>query len=248
MNLEWLDGLLLGDAGLYYCSKKNHSKAYVILGSAKKDWTEYGMSGVAEFQASEAAARTRRGGIDWVSRTYSYPELAEQRKRWYPDGTKHIPADVRITPTSLRLFYLGDGNCRQDGCAWLGFATCDFSRREQAQFLVPKFAALGLDCKLVGQKYPRLAILSDSVRRFFDLIGRRSPVPSYDYKFNPPSWIYETRSRDLAKELGCSVSDINNALTNNGRVTKVDGKFRTFDQGTADFVRLEVRRLQAVDK
>ncbi len=35
--------------------------------------------------------------------------LKQQRTRWYQEGKKHVPLDVRLTPRSLAYWYMGDG-------------------------------------------------------------------------------------------------------------------------------------------
>ena len=109
---EWLDGILLGDGGIVF-NKDNFMGARIRMDSSCIEWTRYGMSGFKEYQPSEPKVYQK---IDekhpnpiWVSQTLTHQDIIQQAKRWYPNGSKIVPKDVKITPISTMLWFLGDG-------------------------------------------------------------------------------------------------------------------------------------------
>jgi len=64
--------------------------------------------------------------------------------------------------------------------------------------LIPKLTALGLTCTREKSKND-IGILSESVGRFFDIIGSKSPIPCYDHKFNIPEWLSKIHLSQIVK-------------------------------------------------
>jgi hypothetical protein len=48
--------------------------------------------------------------VSYKARTLSYLQFGVYRKKWYPNDLKTIPRDLKITPTILLHWYLGDGS------------------------------------------------------------------------------------------------------------------------------------------
>jgi hypothetical protein len=139
----------------------------------------------------------------WGSTTLSHPDILEQAIRWYQGKGKktRIPKDVRITPTSIMLWYLGDGSFNYDQirhCSLLRLATCSFFPEDIDYILIPKLMLLGIKCKRLESKND-IQILPESTGTFFTLIGRKSPIQCYDYKFDIPDWLFKTRLIDIVK-------------------------------------------------
>lgn len=192
--LEWVDGFNLGDGYIGF-RKKDYMGARFIMGSTTRAWTSYAMSGLQAYRPSEPSQCgepcSKRPNVSWSSATLTHPDIVEQARRWYPKGKKTVPTDVRITPTSLLLWYLGDGSIHEDikrNIVLLRLATCSFSASGIDKILVPKLKEKGLDCAREKQKND-IRIKSHSISRFFDFIGTESPFQEYAYKFKMPEWL-----------------------------------------------------------
>jgi len=104
----------------------------------------------------------------------------EVRERWYPDGTKLIPDDVRIAPTTLMSWYIGDGTFYRDDYEIL-IGVKNEGCREKLPMIKSRLEEMEI--------YPRinstgLAIHgSKSLDNFFDYIEEAERPPCYDYKF-----------------------------------------------------------------
>ncbi len=107
--IEFIDGMLLADGCVSYASKNKMSACYVH-------------------------ADTKPGYIDWLSkelrekyhleliydnsrsiRTKYYREFLEIRKRWYPNGIRRVPADIKLSPQVVLNWYIGDGTYTHRG-------------------------------------------------------------------------------------------------------------------------------------
>ncbi len=200
--IEWIDGFNLGD-GYISCYKSNNSirGARFKIGSVNQQWTEYAMSGLEAYRPS-AAKETgiidkKHPRLTWASSTLTHPDITLQAKRWYPDGKKIVPQDVRITPTSLLLWYLGDGSISKMGLSFfVRLATCGFTPEDVDSILIPKLSAFGLN---VGRHVSKndIRISGDSLKKFFDLIGHKSPIKCYNYKFEYGDWLNLYRLSDV---------------------------------------------------
>jgi len=101
--LEELDGLLLGDGCL--CPSNSISA-----------WYSHGDKHPTYIKWLKAHLKTLslECTIATPTKLYSksYRELYDLRLKWYPNGKKKIPDDLVLTPTTLRNWYIGDGNYR----------------------------------------------------------------------------------------------------------------------------------------
>lgn len=126
--------------------------------------------------------------------TKMHTDLKIQRERWYPDGIKKIPEDVKLTPLSVLLWYLGDGHIDAKwGNIFLytnSFNAADVNR------VVELLNQSGVQCKFYWARsqgtykkdYPVIYISSKNTPSFFEFVGVESPIKCYDYKFDVPDW------------------------------------------------------------
>lgn len=180
IEMEALDGFLLGDGSIQQQSSRTGRLALTV------QYEEFGKYLLSHFERYNPKWRQRYIDSEryqkvlsqWSGETKSDKCFLNQRKRWYPQGKKIVPHNVRLTPLSLLLWYLGDGSYRpSDGCIFLntqGFAT------EDVEFLCSKLNGLGVNCHrdkrnkvYIGARY---AIL------FLKLLAP-NPVICYNYKF-----------------------------------------------------------------
>ena len=206
--IEWIDGFLLGDGAITSVSK-NRGTFRFSMDSVEQEWAKYAISGLTPYCPSEpkqsGTISIKRPRLSWMSKSLTHPDIAAQFARWYPDGKKSVPNDIRITPVSIMLWYLGDGSLShaKGNFESLRFATCSFSISEINDVLIPKLNKFGINCIGAGGQTElndvRVRVCPESIGRFFDLIGHESPIPCYAYKFDVPGWLYKTRLVDIVK-------------------------------------------------
>ena len=194
-TIEWIDGFLLGDGSASY-TKGTHKSARFSIGSSEEEWASYAISGLNKYNPSKASSvgwkfrPEKPSRPTFSSATKMHPDISLQAKRWYPNGKKIVPLDVRITPISIMLWYLGDGSVgRQMRATNLSLATCGFTPEENNDILIPKLGQLGIRARY-GRVKNDIIVCSDSIKPFFDTIGLKSPISCYNYKFEVPQWLF----------------------------------------------------------
>ncbi len=205
--IEWIDGFLLGDGGIEIQNRENYRGSRFAIGSSSEQWTTYAIS---RFKMYGECKVKKWGKIDkkhpnylWYTKTLTHPDIVHQAERWYTGENlkKVVPPDVRITPISLLLWYLGDGSLtyvKDCNTYVVRFATCAFSVGEVENILMPKIRSLGIECSRDKFKND-IRIVASSIGHFFNFIGHVSPIRCYDHKFNIPEWLKLIRLSDIVK-------------------------------------------------
>lgn len=205
--IECIDGFLLGDGHISKSSCKlewsvKYEEFSNYLANLFKEYY------ITQKQYSVFDNRTNKYYTSNRGTSRCFAFLKEQRKRWYPDGKKIVPKDVKITPKSVMLWYLGDGCLRGVN---ISLSTLCFSK-EDNQFLCEKLKQIGIDAHV--NKSNNIYIKLDSVREFFKYIGINE-VRCYDYKFNIPHEIINSYSIfELSKKYNKAVPCVYNKLKN----------------------------------
>ena len=206
--IEWIDGFLLGDGTIKFNNRQIYGGSRFSIGTSSPDWTKYAMSKFLPYSPSDIRAwgkiDEKHPNYTHTITTLTHPDIVHQAERWYsgPNQSKKVPPDVRITPTSILLWYLGDGSltCVEDLNTYIvRFATCAFSVEDIENILMPKLRALGIECSRDEFKND-IRIKAASIGRFFDLIGNKSPIACYDHKFNIPDWVRLIRLSEIVKD------------------------------------------------
>lgn len=191
---QLLDGLLIGDGyiperqKLFYFGQCLRNREYVEY-VAK----QLGVPGErVHDRARKPDARTGRVYECSELRTLSHSEFALLRKRWYRDGKKVVPEDLRVSPVMLLHWFLCDGSCSLlRNCAQLVLCTDGFSVAEVA-FLRDQLAQVGIESQITGK---RIRVRVKSIRFFYEYIGE-SPVQCLAYKWIPRE-CRDSRQADL---------------------------------------------------
>lgn len=121
--LELLDGTLLGDGWLrgYNISGEygiqQNNKPYIKW--MQNNMNQFGLTGwiskdiKTSFEIADRIGHKRpdqnKEFDSYTFATRRYRELKKQHTRWYPNGQKIIPKDIRITPLSVFVWFLEDG-------------------------------------------------------------------------------------------------------------------------------------------
>lgn len=128
----------------------------------------------------------------------------DKSKKWI----KRIPKDLILTPLMLRQWFLGDGCLWQDKAKkklWhLYIAACGFKAEELEEIVKPQILNMGINLKVKINKYgPTLNVYSNSFEKFYEIIGARSPVECYEYKYK----IVKEKFPHLLKNKDVSISN-----------------------------------------
>lgn len=231
--MEAIDGWTIGDG---YISSSNQV-ARISCGVQHKEFCDYVRTFFTPYFPTESklsapSINSKPGSTGtWGFRTLSHPDLLIQHKRWYPNGKKIIPKDVRITPTSVLLWYLGDGTLvvdNESNTAVVRLSTDCFTI-DDVNFLVSRLEEIGISCTRTSEN--RIRIIAEGIKPFFDFIGRKSPIECYSYKFSVPEWRYNTvRASVVAKQLNVGLSRLQHLIK-----TKEIPVIRLWDKGRPMF-------------
>lgn len=180
---QWIDGDLLSDGHL----QSSKYSARFMYGSRYKQYVNYMSNMLDSFGIKQSGRIIReidkkRGNISYKYTSLTYVELLPIHKRWYPNGRKIVPKDIKLTPLVCRQELIGDGSLihSKGKRPYIELATCAFSAFD-TNWLVEQLNRLGFKSTRMPSKN-RVRISSHSTRDFLDYIGN-SPVKCYDYKF-----------------------------------------------------------------
>jgi hypothetical protein len=192
-------GELLGDGSIY--KSGNISGGFTYSTSKKKylEWLYLGIFknhgiDIMEEGIKDVIIKPREGfsqineSICYKARTLAYWQFGLFRKKWFPDGIKIVPDDIKITPTVLLHWYLGDGSLhRKKGnnkrgqydyvYKYVTLHTNGFTY-EECSILTSKLNELGLDFGIKKHIYKgkinwQLGLNKPALnnRRFFEYLG-----------------------------------------------------------------------------
>ncbi len=232
--IENIDGFLLGDGCIRHRDRPNTNASatlkYEEFGNyLAKVFYNYGSS--VTKRVSPAHYSSKAGYFkeckSVVLSTKSHPDLQKQRIRWYPNGIKEVPDDVRITPSSLLLWYLGDGSLFLDKgiSPYVTFYTNSFSKTS-IDILRNRLNDLNMTNWYLPNNTIRLK--TPAVKILFDMIGRSSPIECYSYKFDVPGHLWKTRSSDVQKQLGLNKHAFHRLMKKSGMRSEMGERCKFF--------------------
>ena len=205
--IENIDGFLLGDGGINYDKKTKSKVSRFCCGVQYEEFCNYLMDLFKEYNGSVVKRKSKKmkQGFMFSGNTRFHPDIYKQYERWYPKNGdkrwKQPPDDVKITPTSVMAWYLGDGSVVvKENSITLRLSTDGFAK-EKVDMLVSKLNDINILCK--RSKENRILLRAKGIPAFFDFIGQKSPIKCYNYKFDKvPKWRFKAkRMKDVAKEL-----------------------------------------------
>lgn len=193
ITAEIIEGSLLGDGcisqyGIYQQEAKDE-KYLKWLGEL------LGKSGI-RYKITHTKSRTSysKEAVYYRLYTHSCPAFFELRKIWYIKNNKEkeikrVPRNIKLTPTALLHWYLGDGNLKRDkrpgkkgGRPSVRLFTNDFSK-EDIKLLIKN---LKRDLDLNFYPSPKLNknikkgcvlyLYTKDLFKFFNIIGQKPPV------------------------------------------------------------------------
>jgi len=182
---EWINGELLGDGCLMSYSPYSTMFQY---SSKYREYIQYVSDTLKSFEIEQAGKIIKRQDkkcdcyfYQYASRCYV--ELLPIRKRWYPHGKKIIPRDIKLSPTTLRQHYIGDGSLGhlKYSRPYIRLSTDSFPIPD-VEWLVKQLNRLGFNTKRQLSSNV-IRISAHSTKEFLNYIGK-CPVSCYQYKFN----------------------------------------------------------------
>ncbi|KKN07034.1 hypothetical protein LCGC14_1071130 [marine sediment metagenome] len=208
--IEFIDGFLLGDGGI---GPNKNIRTQIVArfrcGVEYEDFCEYLMKPFVFLggEVKKRKAKNMKQGYIFNGNTRHHPDIYQQYLRWYPENkegerVKQPPEDVKITPNSVMMWYLGDGSVVVKKSSIMVRLSTDGFSKEKVEFLVSKLKGINIQCHLTMEN--RIMVNAKGVPAFFNFIGRKSPISCYNYKFDQiPSWRFEAkRMIEVVDELG----------------------------------------------
>jgi len=177
--MEIIEGELLGDGWI-----EQHSTACFAHTTANFN---YARLLHAKLKAANVPLRelesipARNGGRPQLrTRSSCNVTFSALRRRWYPDGVKIVPADLRLTRTMCLHWYLGDGYVEQ---GTVKFSTCGFAA-EEVNLLAAALTTLGFKSALNRRSGGHFVIrmAKSAAPRFLEWIGP-CPTRGYEHKW-----------------------------------------------------------------
>lgn len=114
-----LDGEMLGD-GYIRCYRDRDPRCggtfrYTTSNQEYRDWLA-DLFETNGFEVNRGQNNDDRytEGVRYRFQTLTYDWLGDQWDRWYSNGSKIVPEDFRLTPLSLRHWFIGDGSLSAD--------------------------------------------------------------------------------------------------------------------------------------
>ena len=193
---EILRGAMLGDGSLKIekngvnASFSYTSKSYQHVYYVVKNFLEY-RSGIGIRNNDVYDKRTDKTYYKYQFTTVTSPTFTEEYYKWYIDGIKHIPEDLKLTPLICKIWYLGDGSLRNlcNNTQDVVLCTNCFNKDEIKQILLPQLQMFNAKLyKTANLKNGQESFLirigkKVDVKKFLDYIGE-CPFDDYRYKWD----------------------------------------------------------------
>ena len=196
---EVLDGVMLGDGGIFFGKRSVNAHFHMSLSEGDKhiDWLKAVKENLVSLSIPVNPMYPKLGIGCSKGRVYTYAVLdsqvsellTRQRLIWYPRGTKVVPLGLHLTPVVVANWFMGDGSSREisPGYIEVRFATQSFNEGE-VERLERLLSELGVhgSYHYMDPSGPVIVISTiENVSALLDLIGPLI-LPSYEYKLKRP--------------------------------------------------------------
>lgn len=173
-------GTILGDGYLRIIPRRKNAFLEVNHSINQKDYVDWKYSVLRSIVKSGPKLRNGNGNrIACRFYTRCLSEITELFSYFYKDGKKIIPADLKISPLSLAVWFMDDGS-RSGGSVYLN--TQQFSENDQVKLQTLLLNQFGISSNLNKDKeYKRIRILTGDAKKFCDMIRQFIPQ-SMQYK------------------------------------------------------------------
>lgn len=174
-------GSLLGDGYLRIIPGRRDAFLEINHSNKAREYVDSKYSGLRRICTSPPKERTsgsegRRAYRFFTNQTH---ELTQLYGRFYKNGKKIIPTDLKIDHLMLAIWYMDDGSKSRASDIYLN--TQQFSLQDQKRLLY-QLREVGVLARLNKDKrYYRIRILKESIPSFMKMI-KKHVVPSMRYK------------------------------------------------------------------
>ena len=183
LTMEHINGWLLGDGSVFSSGVKAHfefvSKHDEYANYVKNIIEKQGLA-VNKYLNIEKTTKAGR----FMLKSRSTIQLAEIRKKWYPNGKKIVPEDLKLTSTAIRNWIMDDGTVHKKW-GYLRLCTCGFtvSECEVLSDKLNKFIGVTGINVIEKKKHPRIFVSKKSTGKLLNKIGS-CEVKCFDYKWS----------------------------------------------------------------
>lgn len=197
-QIEVLNGAMLGDGSLYIHSNGGKN-AQLIYTSKSRQHVEFVMNYFKEYWSGENLKystffdnRTNKEYSRYTIKTYTNQTFTDYYQKWYQTNNKksHIPLDLKLTPLTCLIWYIGDGGLIQGNShsQYIKLSTQCFSKEDQENILLPQLSTFNAtlmkaDKKQDNKQQYYIYIPHVNEEDFFNFIGK-CPFSDYQYKWN----------------------------------------------------------------
>ena len=171
---------LLGDGTLRRQGNRRNALFEVNHSYKYREYVDWKWQNFNEYILTEPKLRPSKGTrIAYRFTTRSLPEFTRYYIKFYPNGIKHVPINLHITPLSLAVWFMDDGG-KSRSATYLN--TQQFSLLEQQFLQKLLFQTFGINSTLNrDKKYFRIRINSNSSKIMCKLI-KPYILPCLEYK------------------------------------------------------------------
>jgi len=245
--LAVLDGCLLGDGS--YIQRSIHTASFSINQCmAHSEWVE-SLNTFLETNGIDNTVKPgvfRRNGREFPyvkMWTHSFIDLLPQRKRWYPEGRKMVPADLDLSNSStLAQWHMGDGNASiQRGRLEIKLFTNGFSE-DDVKLLIGKLAVdAGIHGFIIHWRgQPVVTIQHKHAEKFIDMV-KPHVVSCFHRKLPVNPWC-RPRCVKCNSVIGGTCGEKRYAKYCDSCASPRMQRFRSMSQGTRDLINEKKRQ------
>lgn len=186
---EILDGCLLGDGmielnsvnkkscNLTYVSSIKEHVSYITTFFDRFHTKGFLINGLKQYKTFDN--RTKKEYTGYRYRTSCNKSFEEVRKRWYNDNKKCIPSDIKLSPKTCLMWYIGDGCLRKGNSKAIQLSTDSFEKKDINDLLLPQLSKF--EAYVCSNN--RIYIPRRKTKEFLKFIGE-CPVDCYKYKWD----------------------------------------------------------------
>lgn len=184
--LNLMGGELLGDGCIIMSSLRSAKYQHTSKYEEYLIWLSGGFASQGLEQTGKIYKQENEWGIVHHYQSKSYPELVPIWQKWYSNGKKIVPQDLKLTPIMVRQWYIGDGCLAhpKNRSLYIELATCAFDR-SSIDHLLEELSGLGFKATL----RPARSIIGISTYSTQDFLNYIGPCPQeieniYGYKWD----------------------------------------------------------------